>query len=347
MQLLARLYNRVLERQDRCLTIVCATSGDTGGAAAEAFRGSSRVKIVALYPEGRISEVQRRFMTTAADDNVRCIAVDGTFDDCQAILKTLFADKGFAAEVDLSGVNSINWARIVAQSVYYFTSAAALGAPDRKIAYAVPTGNFGDAFAGYVAHKMGLPIERILIATNANDILARALETGRYGRGEVVETTSPAMDIQVASNFERLYFDAVGRDAAETKRAFEEFASAGALDVPSQALAGMKALFTGAAADEPSVAAALRATVETYGALVDPHTAVALAAGRPAIDPSTPLVILSTARAPKFPDTVEAATGIKPTLPPKAAALTSGPERFDRLPADVEAVKTYVRSFAG
>ena len=345
MQLLARLYDRVLKAQDRRLTIVCATSGDTGGAAVEAFRGSSRVKIVALYPEGRISEVQRRFMTTAADDNVRCVAVDGTFDDCQAILKSLFADKAFAGAVDLSGVNSINWARIVAQSVYYFTSGAALGAPDRQIAYAVPTGNFGDAFAGYVAQKMGLPIERILVATNANDILARALQTGRYARGGVIETTSPAMDIQVASNFERLYFEAVGRDAAETRRAFEGFAATGALDLPTQAIGAMKALFTGAAADEASIAAALRATAQNYGALVDPHTAVALAAGRPPIDPATPLVILSTARAPKFPEAVEAATGVRPTLPLKAAALTCGPERFDRLPADVEAVKTYVRSF--
>ena len=346
MQLLARLYDRALAEQDRKLTIVCATSGDTGGAAVVAFKGSPRVKIVALYPEGRISEVQRRFMTTAGDDNVRCVAVDGTFDDCQAILKALFADKAFAAEVDLSGVNSINWARIVAQSVYYFTSAVALGAPGRKVAFAVPTGNFGDAFAGYVALKMGLPIERILVATNANDILVRALNGGRYARGEVVATQSPAMDIQVASNFERLYFESVGRHAEETRRAFTAFAQTGALDLPSQALSVMQASFSAAATDEAATAAALRSTYLNYGALVDPHTAVALAAPRAAIAPGTPLIVLSTARAPKFPEAVEAAAGVKPALPAKAAALIAGPERSDRLPAEVEAVKAYVKAFA-
>ncbi len=190
--------------QGRRLTIVCATSGDTGGAAVEAFRGRANVGIVALFPEGRISEVQRRFMTTADDDNVACLAVKGTFDDCQAMLKAMFRDAQFARGVDLSGVNSINFARIAAQSVYYFTAAVALGAPHRPVAFAVPTGNFGDAYAGYVAHRMGLPIERIVVAVNANDILARALETGRYARGEAAATSSPAMDIQVASNFERL-----------------------------------------------------------------------------------------------------------------------------------------------
>jgi threonine synthase len=346
MQLLARLYDRVLAERERTLTIVCATSGDTGGAAVEAFRGSARVKIVVLYPHGRISEVQRRFMTAAVEDNVRCVAVDGTFDDCQAILKSLFADKAFAAAVDLSGVNSINWARIVAQSVYYFTSAAALGAPARGVAFAVPTGNFGDAFAGYVAMRMGLPIERILVATNANDILARAFATGRYAKGAVAATQSPAMDIQVASNFERLYFEAVGRDAAETKAAFEMFAAEGALDLPSQAFANMGPVFAGWSTGEAETAAMLRQAHRAYGEPVDPHTAVALAAPRPEMAAGTPLVVLSTAHPAKFPEAVEAATGVAPALPAKAGDLFARPERFDRLPAEVEAVKAYVRSFA-
>ena len=346
MQLLARLYDRALTQRGRTLTIVCATSGDTGGAAVEAFRGSGSVRIVALYPDGRISEVQRRFMTAAAEGNVRCVAVDGTFDDCQAILKSLFADKAFSADVDLSGVNSINWARIVAQSVYYFTSATALGAPGRPVAFAVPTGNFGDAFAAYVAQRMGLPIEAIAVATNSNDILARTFTTGRYAKGAVTATQSPAMDIQVASNFERLYFEAVGRDAAETRRAFETFAATGALDMPTQAFDGIRALFSGVSVDEATTSATMRSAFEAFGELVDPHTAVALSAPRTAINAETPLVVLSTAHAAKFPEAVEATTGVTPTLPAKAGDLFARPERFDRLPADVEAVKAYVRKFA-
>jgi threonine synthase len=346
MQLLARLYEHVLGQTDRRLTIVCATSGDTGGAAVEAFRGSARVNIVALYPEGRISEVQRRFMTAAQEDNVRCLAVDGTFDDCQAILKSLFADKAFAADVNLSGVNSINWARIVAQSVYYFTSAAALGAPDRRVAFTVPTGNFGDAFAGYVAERMGLPIARIVVATNANDILARAVQTGAYAKSAVVQTQSPAMDIQVASNFERLYFDAVGRDAGETRRAFEAFAADGALDLPTQALGLIRALFQGCSTDEAATSASMRLALHAYGASVDPHTAVALAAPRPQMDASIPMITLSTAHPAKFPEAVRAATGAAPPLPARASALFDPPERFERVPAEVEAVKHYVRRFA-
>lgn len=225
LQLLAGLYDHALKRQGRRLTIVCATSGDTGGAAVEAFRGRANVRVVALFPEGRISEVQRRFMTTTGEDNIACLDVAGTFDDCQAMLKAMFRDAQFARAVDLSGVNSINFARIAAQAVYYFTAAAALGAPHREVAFAVPTGNFGDAYAGYAAHRMGLPIERIIVAVNSNDILCRALASGRYARGEVAATSSPAMDIQAASNFERLFSEATGRNAAETTRAFEAFAA--------------------------------------------------------------------------------------------------------------------------
>jgi threonine synthase len=326
------------------MTIVAATSGDTGGAAVEAFRGRSNARIVVLFPDGRISEVQRRFMTCAADDNVRCVAVEGTFDDCQAIVKAAFQDDQFRRAVDLSGVNSINFARIAAQVVYYFTAGVALGAPQRPVSFAVPTGNFGDAFAGYVASRMGLPIERILVATNANDIMARAFEQGRYSRGEVAFTQSPAMDIQVSSNFERLYFEAVGRDGAETARAFEAFARDGALDIPTQAQGAMRALFSGASVSEADTAATIRTVLNETGEIIDPHTAVAVCAARRV---GTPMIALSTAHPAKFPEAVEAACGRAPAIPQRSAALAGKPERFDRLPADQTAVMAYIRAFAG
>jgi len=348
MQLLGGLYDHVLGLEGRRLTIVCATSGDTGGAAVEAFRGRSNVRLVALFPEGRISEVQRRFMTTTGDANIACLEVKGTFDDCQAMLKSMFRDAQFAHAVDLSGVNSINFARIAAQSVYYFTSAVALGAPHRKIAFCAPTGNFGDAYAGYVARRMGLPIERIIVATNANDILAQALEGGRYARGDVAATSSPAMDIQAASNFERLYFEATGRDAAETARAFETFAAEGALDIPPPALATMRELFIGTAVSEAETAETILATLKQTGELVDPHTAVGLAAAArigPA-DPATPLVTLSTAHPAKFPEAVSAAAGVPAPTPASVACMAERRERFDPIAAEVEAAKRFVRAFA-
>ena len=348
MQILARLYDHVLESRGRTLTIVCATSGDTGGAAVEAFRGAKHARIGVLFPEGRISEVQRRFMTTTGQANVACAAVEGTFDDCQTLVKALFRDDAFKAEVDLSGVNSINWARVAAQSVYYFTAAVALGAPHRPVSFCVPTGNFGDAFAGYVAREMGLPVARIVVATNANDIVARAFQTGRYSQGTVAATQSPAMDIQIASNFERLYFEAVGRDAAETARAFAAFAQDSAIDLPTQAFGAMQSLFSGEAVDEAETAATIASTLEATGEVIDPHTAVAMAAAhRVAGSVPGPLVVLSTAHPAKFPEAVEAAISRAPALHPRAGGLYDRDERIDRLPADADAVKAYIRAFAG
>ena len=346
MQILARLYDHVLGRQNRVQTILCATSGDTGGAAVEAFRGRRNVKVVALFPEGRISEVQRRFMTTADDANVSCVAVRGTFDDCQAIVKQAFQDRALRQAVDLSGVNSINFARIAAQSVYYFTSAVALGAPHRPVSFAVPSGNFGDAFAGYVASRMGLPIARIVVATNSNDILAHAFEDGRYARGQVHATMSPAMDIQSASNFERLYFEATGRDAAATAKAFETFSATGAIDVPAGALSAMRQMFRGVGVGEDETARTIVATLEATGALIDPHTAVGVAALARAPDAPGPIVVLSTAHAAKFPEDVAKVAGITPQLPRGAADLADRPERFERLPAETETIKAHVRAFA-
>jgi threonine synthase len=288
-------------------------------------------------------------MTTTGEDNIACLEVKGTFDDCQAMLKAMFRDAQFARSVHLSGVNSINFARIAAQAVYYFTSAVALAAPYRPVSFAVPTGNFGDAYAGYVAHRMGLPVERIVVAVNSNDILGRALESGRYERGEVAATSSPAMDIQAASNFERLYFGSTGRNALETARAFEAFATAGALDIPPSALASMRSLFVGAAVSEAETARTILATLNETGELVDPHTAVGLAAAArigPA-NPATPLVALSTAHPAKFPEAVQAAAGVAPPTPASVARMAGLRERFEPIAADVEAAKAYVREFVG
>jgi threonine synthase len=346
MQLLARLYELVLARRGERLTIVCATSGDTGGAAVEAFAGRANIRLVTLFPEGRISEVQRRFMTTASAENVRAVAVIGDFDDCQAIVKSLFRDRGFAAEVSLSAVNSINFARIAAQSVYYFTAAAALGAPERAVSFAVPTGNFGDAFAGWAAWRMGLQIESILAATNANDILARTLAHGRYERAALTSTSSPAMDIQSASNFERLVFEATDRDGPATRRLFERFDQTGSVDLDPRLMSRLRQILRGASASEAEAAQAMRAST-TMGGVVDPHTAVALAAAeKTPFAADAPLVVLSTAHPAKFPEAVVAAAGEAPPAPAAAARVAALAERFDRLPADAVAVKAYVREFA-
>jgi threonine synthase len=346
MQILARLYDHLLGREGRVQTILVATSGDTGGAAVEAFRGARNVKVVALFPEGRISEVQRRFMTTATEANVACVAVKGSFDDCQAIVKQAFQDRSLRQAVDLSGVNSINFARIAAQAVYYFTSAVALGAPERTVSFCVPSGNFGDAFAGYVAHRMGLPVGQILVATNSNDILAKAFQDGRYARGKVHPTMSPAMDIQSASNFERLYFECVGREAVETARAFEAFGKSGVIDLPPGAFARMGELFRGASVSETETARTMVSTLNETGELIDPHTAVAVAAlRRTPLD--GPVVVMSTAHPAKFPEAVAAACGVTPQLPRGVADLAGRPERFDRLPAEAETIKAYVQAFAG
>jgi len=346
MQLLAKLSDHLLAAQRRTQTILCATSGDTGGAAVEAFRGQAATRIVVMFPEGGISEVQRRFMTTASEDNVRCLSITGTFDDCQAILKTALQDPALKQSVGLTAVNSINFARIVAQSVYFFTTAVALGAPHREVAFAVPSGNFGDAFAGYVATRMGLPIRKIIVATNANDILARAFAEGRYARGTVAATQSPAMDIQSASNFERLYFECVRRDAVETARAMHAFADVGAIDIPPQAFGAMRELFIGVSVSEGETTRAIVSTLNETGELIDPHTAVAMAAAQRVGPVGAPVVVLSTAHAAKFPEAVNAAAGYLPALPRGVGERMTRPERFDRMAADAEAIKAYVRAFA-
>ena len=347
MQLLGRMMDHVLSERDARATIVGATSGDTGSAAIEAFRGRARTDVFILYPAGRVSEVQRRQMTTVPDANVHAIAVEGTFDDCQAHVKALFNDLAYRDRMALAGVNSINWARIVAQVVYYFYAGVALGAPHRPVSFVVPTGNFGDILAGYVAKQMGLPVARLAIATNQNDILARTLATGRYEVTGVKPSSSPSMDIEVSSNFERLLFDAHDRDAGALRGLMASLAQSGAFSPSNEALNAIRAEFDAGRADEAETAATIARVRAETGYLLDPHTAVAVAvAEKLKHDPKVPQVVLSTAHPAKFPDAVEKACGERPVLPPHLADLLDRPERTPTLPNDLAAIRGYIQAHA-
>ena len=342
MQLLARLMDHVLGQRGTRATIVGATSGDTGSAAIEAFKGRDNTDIFILFPHGRVSDVQRRQMTTVADGNVHCIALDGTFDDAQGLVKGMFNHFAFRDRVRLSGVNSINWGRIAAQVVYYFVAAVALGAPYRPVSFTVPTGNFGDIFAGYVAKKMGLPIDRLVIATNRNDILARTLETGRYEVTGVSPTMSPSMDIQVSSNFERLIFEAAGRDAAAVRALMATLGQSGAFTLPAPVHAAIRAEFGADRSDEASTAAAIGRLWNNAGYLLDPHSANGVAVAERLGSVKSPMVTLATAHPAKFPDAVAAASGVRPALPSWLGDLMSRPERQNVMANDLAAVEAFV-----
>ena len=342
MQLLARLMDWSLARRGERACIVGATSGDTGGAAIEAFRNSTRASIFMLHPHGRVSDVQRRQMTTVAAPHVHNIAIEGTFDDCQAIVKDLFNDLAFRDEVRLAGVNSINWARVMAQITYYLYAGLALGAPDRAVSFTVPTGNFGNVFAGLMAKRMGLPIEKLVIATNANDILDRTLKSGRYEVKGVVPTTSPSMDIQVSSNFERLVYLANTGDPAAVRAAMASLKQSGSFSLSSDALLAIRQEFASGAADNNAAAAMIRLILEETGELLDPHTAVGVAVARQNLGAS-PMLTLATAHPAKFPDAVEQASGIRPLLPSRLKHLLDAPESFTLLPGSAEAVKSHVQ----
>lgn len=342
MQLLARLMDHVLAEHGRRATIVGATSGDTGGAAIDAFAGRDRTDIFILFPHGKVSPVQQRQMTTSKEKNVHALAIKGNFDDCQNLVKAMFNDVKFRDRVQLSGVNSINWARIMAQIVYYFTSAVALGGPDRKISYTVPTGNFGDIFAGYAAKRMGLPIDKLIIATNENDILARTLKTGRYEMKEVKATTSPSMDIQISSNFERLLFETHGRDAGAVRRAMESLKQSSAFDIGEKALKAIRKDFRAGRASEKQVAATIKDTLAETGYLLDPHSAIGVFVAAKHEKPGAPMVTLATAHPAKFPAAVKSASGIDPALPTWLADLMQREERFDVLDAELDAVEDFI-----
>ncbi|MFT3732315.1 MAG: threonine synthase [Hyphomicrobium sp.] len=340
MQLLARLMDHVLAKRGRRATIVGATSGDTGGAAIEAFRTSKRVDVVILFPEGRVSDVQRRMMTTPAEKNVHALAIRGTFDDCQALVKAMFNDHAFRDRVELSGVNSINWARIVAQVTYYFYASSRLGDGNNKaLSFAVPTGNFGDIFAGYVAKRMGLAIDKLIIASNENDILPRTVATGLYAMRDVIATSSPSMDIQISSNFERYLFEASGRDADLIRSLMASLTAKGSFE-----LGRLKPIlqqdFAASSASEQDVEACIRDTEQRYGYLLDPHTACAFVTAERLNVGDT--VVLSTAHPAKFPDAIERITGKRPPLPEGFEHLMSDKEHFEVLPNSLSAVEEFV-----
>ena len=346
MQLIGQLFEAALSRRGERVTIVGATSGDTGSAAIEAFRGLDAVEVFILLPKGRTSEVQRRQMTTPTEPNVHALLLEGDFDDCQARVKDMFNDFAFRDRMRLAGVNSINWARVLAQVVYYFAAATALGAPHRKVSFTVPTGNFGDIFAGYIARKMGLPIDRLVIATNQNDILHRTLVTGAYTRETVVPSISPSMDIQVSSNFERALFDAYGRDGRAVSAQMEALRSEGSFPVSQGALQVLRDAFaSGRASEDETLATIARIHAET-GEILCPHSAVAVKVAGEAAEPGVPMIALATAHPAKFPDAVENATGIRPALPKRMADLYERPERMTEVGNDLAAIERLIEERA-
>ncbi|MDO8606678.1 MAG: threonine synthase [Phaeospirillum sp.] len=347
LQLVGRLFDHVLKKKNRRVTIVGATSGDTGSAAIEACRDRAAVDVVILHPLGRVSEVQRRQMTTVLSDNVRNVAVEGTFDDCQDLVKALFNDEAFRDEINLSAVNSINWARVMAQIVYYFAAGIALGSPEIPMTFAVPTGNFGNVFAGYAAKLMGLPIDKLIIGSNTNDILTRFFEGGVMKTDGVVPTLSPSMDIQVSSNFERLMYLALDRDGVAVDKLMGEFRGNGAMVMPQGAWTSMREVFEAYRFDDETTLATMRSLKHRTGETLDPHSAIGVGAGlKGHSHKDSTVVALATAHPAKFPDAVEKATGIRPALPPHMADLFERPERKDAMGNDAEALKSYVRAFA-
>ncbi|PNU04677.1 threonine synthase [Novosphingobium guangzhouense] len=348
LQLLGLLFEEFLGRSDRNLTIVGATSGDTGSAAIDAVAGRAKVDIFMLHPKGRVSDVQRRQMTTVLAPNVHNLALENAnFDDAQAIVKRVFNDHSMTDRFAIGAVNSINWARLMAQVVYYFAAGLQLGAPHRKVAFSVPTGNFGDVFAGYVAAQMGLPVEKLIVATNVNDILHRALADGDYSQGTVTPTAAPSMDIQVSSNFERLLFDLGGRDGKALAEQMAGFEATKAMQLTNAQREGASALFASARADADEMASTIRWAYEATGELIDPHTACGLFAARTAgIDAGVPVVTLATAHPAKFPEAVERATGQRPSLPARVGDLFEREEKYETLPGTFEAVTGFVAAHA-
>jgi threonine synthase len=342
MQLIGQLFELSLTRRSERVTIVGATSGDTGSAAIEAFRGLDAVDVFILFPSGRVSEVQRRQMTTPEEANVHALAMAGDFDDCQAKLKDMFNDFAFRDEVRLAGVNSINWARVLAQVVYYFSAAVSLGAPHRPVSFTVPTGNFGDIFAGYIAKRMGLPIEKLVIATNQNDILHRALTTGSYATSGVIPSISPSMDIQVSSNFERALFDAYGRDGGAVAQVMEDLKSGGGFSISQGALQALRETFASGRASEQETNATIRSMFGRTGEILCPHSAVGVKVAEDHLG-TIPMITLATAHPAKFPDAVEAATGYRPPLPNRMSDLYVRPERVTEVANDLVTLENLIK----
>lgn len=347
LQLLGLLFERFLATRDTHITVVGATSGDTGSAAIDALAGRAKIDIFMLHPKGRVSEVQRRQMTTVLAPNVHNIAIEGSFDDAQAMVKAMFGHQAFAGRFSLSAVNSINWARLMAQIVYYFYAAVRLGAPERPIAFSVPTGNFGDVFAGYAAARMGLPVAKLIVATNVNDILHRALSAGDYSVGSVTATAAPSMDIQVSSNFERLLFELHGRNGSTLTEAMRGFETTRRMEISPAMRAEVAGLFSSARIDADEMSLSMRWAFENSCEILDPHTAIGLAAARASdIAADIPVVTLATAHPAKFRDAVERAIGQRPLQPARIAGLFERAERYETLPAEREVIENFIATHA-
>ncbi|WP_208435148.1 threonine synthase [Bartonella phoceensis] len=342
MQFLSRLMNYILIKKKRHATIIAATSGDTGGAAIQAFAGRENSDVFILFPKGRVSPIQQRQITTNHSTNVHAISIEGDFDDCQALVKAMFNDHNFRQKRALAGVNSINWARIMAQIVYYFSSALSLGAPDRAVSFTVPTGNFGDIFAGYVAARMGLPIAQLVIATNDNDILVRTLANGTYETRPITHTTSPSMDIQVSSNFERLLFESGDRDSMWIRKAMEKLKKSGRFNLNEKQIKNIRSLFSAGKSNITETAQTIDSVYKESGYIADPHTAVALKVARENKQPHIPMIVLSTAHPAKFPDAIKNACGFNPPWPPCLNNLMEREEHFIGLANDEKIVKDYI-----
>ena len=346
LQLVGRLFDYELGRRNERITIVGATSGDTGSAAIEACRDRDAIDIFILHPHGRVSDVQRRQMTTVDSPNVHNVAVEGTFDDCQDLVKAMFADATFRDEVRLGAVNSINWARVMAQIVYYVVASSRVASVSTPVSFTVPTGNFGNVFAGWAARSMGLPIDRFCVASNSNDILARLFNTGKMEILEVVPTLSPSMDIQISSNLERLLFETHGRDGQRIAEAMAEFRDSGSLTLDDPHRALLAELWSAVRVDDDAPGGVLETIAqvyETHGMLLDPHSAVGLSAARSVSSTGPPMVCLATAHPAKFPDAVEKGSGQRPELPSRVGDLFNREERFDVLPNDLATVQAHVR----
>lgn len=343
MQFLARMLNKILSRKNRKATIICATSGDTGAAAVEAFKDKEAINLFVFYPEGKVSPVQQKQMTSVSSKNIFCISIKGTFDDCQSIVKKIFNDRTFVKDHNISAVNSINWVRVMAQIVYFFYSALHVCSADKPVSFSVPTGNFGDIFAGYAAYKMGLPIEKLCIATNRNDILTRFISSGTYKVGNVIPTYSPSMDIQIASNFERLLFDFFDRDAKKVDLNMKNLNIFGKFDVESSILDKIREIFVSKSVSEEETLDIMSYEWSNNNILIDPHTAVGISAGRSMLSQkSSILIFLATADASKFSDAVIKATGHRPKLPSRVSKIITEKENFKIFSPDVEKIKDYI-----
>ena len=342
MQLLGNFYEHYLQKYDTNINVIVATSGDTGAAAIDAIKGKSNMNIFVLHPYNKISTIQRKLMSTVKEGNVFNIAIEGNFDDCQNLVKSMFSDKEFSNSINMSGVNSINWARIIAQSVYYFYSYF-LAKDERLINFSVPTGNFGDVYAGYLSKKMGLPINKLIVATNQNDILDRAISKGRYEAGDVFETNSPSMDIQIASNFERLIYDLNDFDDVKTKNIMKEIKEEGKYILSSKILKKINRDFLSASLNEDEVLKVIKEVYEKYKIILDPHSAIAFGALKHKINLDGNNIVLATAHPCKFPDAINNSIGIKPTLPEKLRYIMNEKENYDIIPNNIDFIKEHIK----